>query len=158
MLETARDQSHPFLMQVSFFLANKVGSLERVVHELDRAQVAIQGLSILDAHDHAVVRMIVDRPEKAETALVAKGHKVCSTRVLGVAVSAQPDAVSRLLNCLLRAELNVFYTYALITRHGSSDDTIVVLHPDDVDTATRVLRAAGFPMVTQRDLENDKLA
>lgn len=152
MLETAREQSHPFLTQISFFLANKVGSLDRVVKELDRSQVYIQGLSIIDSHDHAVVRMIVDRPGKAEAALVANGHKVCSTRVLAAAIKPDRDAVSKLLATLLRAELNVFYTYALMTR-AANGDTIVVLHPDDIDTAISVLRSGGFQLLTEPDLD-----
>ena len=55
MLETAREQSYPKLTQISFFLPNRVGSLQRVVHVLEQAHIAICGLSIVDAHDHAVV-------------------------------------------------------------------------------------------------------
>ena len=154
MLEVARDQAFPKIQQISFFLPNRVGSLQRVVHVLDEADIRICGMSILDSHDHAVVRVVVDRPDKAIEMLGQGGRATCSTSLLAVAVSAsERDAVSKLLGRLLRAELNVYYAYALLVRHG--DKAIMALHADDLATATTVLRDGNFELISQRDLEPD---
>lgn len=152
MLETARDQATPKIHQISFFLPNKVGSLQRVINVLEEADVRVCGLSILDAHDHAVVRMIVDRPTKATERIGAGGRSVCSTDLLGVALpDGDPNGVSKLLAGLLKAELNVYYAYGLLVRHGTA--SIMVLHIDDLDTGAAVLRSSGFELIEQNDLE-----
>ena len=145
MLETARDQAYPKITQIAFFLPNRVGSLQRVAHVLDESAVRICGMSILDSHDHAVVRIVVDNPDKAIDTLGAGGRATCTTQLLAVAVPDEPDAVSRLLGRLLRAELNVYYAYALLVRHGS-------------DTLLMDLNSANGTYVNSRRVSNQVLA
>jgi hypothetical protein len=151
MLETARDQSSPRVQQISFFLPNKVGSLQRVIDVLTEADVRVCGLSILDAHDHAVVRMVVDRPAKAIEKIGAGGRSVCTTQLLGVVVPGDHEGINKLLNGLLRAELNVHYAYSLLIRHRGA--SILVLRADDLDTGAQILRSVGFELIEQNDLE-----
>jgi hypothetical protein len=152
MLETAREQAFPKLTQISFFLPNRVGSLQRVVHVLEQAHIVICGLSILDAHDHAVVRMVVDRPHKAIEAMGMGGRQICTTQLLGVALPGDAEhGVSQLLATLVRAELNVMYIYTMLVRHD--DMPVLAVHVDDLDAAAMVVRRAGFELVEQEDLE-----
>lgn len=152
MLETARDQAYPTLTQISFFLPNRVGSLQRVIHVLEGAEIRVCALSILDAHDHAVVRLVVDKPDKAIETMGAGGRAVCTTPLLGVLLPEHMDeGLGRLLSTLLRAELNVLYMYAMVVRHKGSP--VMAVHSDDMLTAAQVLRRHGFELVEQRDLE-----
>ncbi len=152
MVSVAHDQSFPLIEQISFFLPNKVGSLQRVVNSLNGAGVRVCGMAILDAHDHAVVRMVVDRPGKAVETLESQGRAVCTTRLLGISVDdTDSEFFEKLLDRLLCAELNVYYTYALFVRHAGS--SVMVLHSDDVDSASHVVSSGGFDIVVQRDLE-----
>lgn len=153
MLETAREQSFPKLTQISFFLPNRVGSLQRVVYVLEQAHVRICALSILDAHDHAVVRMVVDKPTQAIEAMGTGGRSVCTTQLLGVALPHGEDhGVSRLLAALVRAELNVMYVYTMLVRWR--DLPVLAVHVDNLDAAAQVVKRAGFEIVEQEDLEN----
>ena len=151
MLETARDQAFPKVTQISFFLPNKVGSLYRVIQVLERAKVRIRGLSILDSHDHAVVRIVVDNADKAIAALGAGGRALCTTQLLAVAVPDRDDIVSELFTRLLRAELNVYYAYTLLFRHGSKP--VMAVHADSLEAAAHVLREGGFDLIDQKDLD-----
>ncbi len=150
MLETARDQAFPKITQISFFLPNKVGSLYRVIQVLEQAKVKIRGLSILDSHDYAVVRIVVDDADKAIQTLGAGGRALCTTQLLGVAVPERYDIVSELFTRLLRVELNVYYAYALLFRHGGNP--VMVVHADNLEAAARVLREGGFDLIDQADL------
>lgn len=152
MMEVAQDQSFPGVEQLSVFLPNRVGSLERIITQLDAEQIRVCGFSILDAHDHAVVRLVVDNPGKALLALEGQGRTPVTTKLLAVAVPPDAGALSRILQRLLQAELNAHYAYPLLVRHG--DDAIVVLHADDLEEAAATLRRGGFELVHQRDLGN----
>ncbi len=151
MLETAREQSFPKLTQISFFLPNRVGSLQRVVYVLEQAQIKICALSILDAHDHAVVRMVVDQPNKAIETMGTGGRQVCTTQLLGVALPGDSEhGVSQLLATLVRAELNVMYIYTMLVR--LRDMPVLAVHVDNLNEAMTVVRRAGFELVEQEDL------
>ena len=152
MLETAREQSFPKLTQISFFLPNRVGSLQRVVYVLEQAHISICALSILDAHDHAVVRMVVDKPSKAIETMGTGGRQICTTQLLGVALPGDEEhGVSRLLSTLVRAELNVMYIYTMLVR--LRDMPVLAVHVDNLDEAAAIVRRAGFELVEQEDLE-----
>ena len=151
MPATARDRVEPRLRQVSFFLPNRLGALRRAVDLLDANDVRIAGISVLESADHAVVRLVVDRPDGAMERLAAEGHGVAVTEILGVALPPGPRfGIQRVLALLLGAEVSVTYLYGLIL----SDDgrPLLALKTDDLAMAERVLRRSGFHLVGQDDL------
>ncbi|MHC4224084.1 MAG: hypothetical protein ACYSUN_08850 [Planctomycetota bacterium] len=151
MNEIAKDQSDPRIKQQSIFLPNRVGMLQRVVTTLERENVGICGINILDAADHAVVRMVVNRPETAREHLDMTGYTVFETRLVGVALPEEEEhGVRKVLTALLGAEVNIFYVYPLIVQvNGCS---VLVLHAEDLTLAARVMRGAGFSLVDQDDI------
>ncbi len=84
MIETARDTTGPLIKQISFFLENRVGALLSVVRKLEEENIHICAISIVDAADHAVIRMVVNRPSLAVHALHKGGIQVFHTELLGV--------------------------------------------------------------------------
>ena len=55
--------------QVSVFLDNKPGSLSEMLGHLDRLQIKIYALSIAEAGEYGVIRMIIADPLKASQTL-----------------------------------------------------------------------------------------
>jgi hypothetical protein len=151
MPETARDQLEPRIRQIAFFLPNRVGALRRALHLLEERGVKIGGVVILDAADHAVVRIVVDKPDGALEALVAEGYGGCLTEVLGVAFPPGPRfGIQRVFAQLLGAEVNVEYAYALMMQ--ADGNPILALQADDLTMAARVLRHNGYVLVGQDQL------
>lgn len=151
MAEIARDQSDQRLQQISFFLPNRLGALFRATQHLEREQVRICGLSLIDATDHVVVRMIVDRPTVAKGQLDQAGYPVYETELLGVALPAEEEfGIRKVLSGLLSAEINISYAYALISRVDGRP--VLALKVDSMDMAARVVRGAGLDLVDQDQL------
>lgn len=151
MLETARDQAFPRIQQISFFLPNKVGSLQRVLHSLAEKSIRVCGIAILDSHDHAVVRIVVDKPDKATEILGASGRAICTTQLLGIELPDEdPRGVSNLLGRLVSAEINVFFAYPLLVRHRGA--AVLVVATDHLESAATVVKNGGFSLVEQNDL------
>lgn len=152
MFETTEDQTQQRLKQLSVFLENRLGMLLGVTKVLEVQQVNICAVSIVDAADHAVVRMVVDKPTLAAAALAAEGYHLIATDLLGVALPAsKPGGMRRVLQALLMAELDVNYIYA-VTTGRLSQRAILALHVDDLDRASRVLAEKGFELVSQDEL------
>ena len=58
--------------------------------------------------------------------------------------------LAKLLAALLMAEVNVHFTYALLTRPRGF--AALALHVDDIDCAASVLLGEGFKLLSQTDI------
>ncbi len=148
MFETARDTSGPRVQQLSFFLQNRVGALLGVVRKFEELSIHICAISILDSADHAVIRMIVDRPAQAIDALREKGLNVFESELVAVELPIEKGiGLPRILAALLMAEVNVHYIYSLIVQ--SNGHPVVAFHVDEQETAAKVLSQHGLALVGQ---------
>ncbi|MGH9360467.1 MAG: hypothetical protein ACRD2T_01015 [Thermoanaerobaculia bacterium] len=148
MLDTARDTSGPRVRQLSFFLQNRVGALLNVARKLQELNIHICAVSILDSADHAVIRMVVDRPSLAKEALLEKGLSIFETELVAVELPIEKGiGLPRILSALLMAEVNVHYIYSLIV--PSNGHPVVAFHVDAMETAARVLKQQGLILVGQ---------
>jgi hypothetical protein len=58
--------------------------------------------------------------------------------------------LAKVLSALLMAEVNIIFSYPLLVRpHGRA---VLVMHVDDSEVSSSVLRGAGFLILTQADL------
>jgi hypothetical protein len=152
MPETSREQIEPRIRQVSFFVPNRLGALRKATRVLDEHEIRIGGITVMEAADHAVVRLVVDRPDRAFEVLSAEGYGGCVTEVLGAAVPLGPKmGIQRVLGLLLGAEVNLAYAYGTMLQ--SDGNPVVALQVDEQDMATRVLTNNGFLVVGQDQLE-----
>ena len=151
MFDTTQDQGTPRITQLSIFLENRLGALLGLTRVLEAQQVNICALSITDAADHAVIRMVVDRPSLACASLQAEGYHIFESEVLGVALpAARVGGFRKVLSALARAELNVHYVYAVVTQGPAG--AVLALHVEDMERAGRVLAESGLTLVAQDQL------
>jgi hypothetical protein len=148
MIETARDTSGPRVRQLSFFLPNRVGAFLGIARKLEELHVNICAVSILDSADHAVIRMVVDRPSLAKEALLEKGLNVFETDLVAVELPIEKGVgLPRLLTALIQAEVNVHYIYSLIV--SSNGHPVIAFHVDSVEAASQIFKQQGLVLVGQ---------
>jgi hypothetical protein len=97
--------------QLSLFLVNKPGVLADVCKTLGDHDINIRGMSVSDTVDHAVVRLIVDDPNKAIHVLGDHGVLVVETDVLAVEVDDLPGALAKIARKFARGKVNIEYAY-----------------------------------------------
>ena len=74
MFDIAEDQGDSArIKQLSVFLPNRVGALLGVTRSLNSVAIRILALSIADAADHAVARLVVD--QRYRSAVTANLHR-----------------------------------------------------------------------------------
>ncbi len=135
--------------QLSVFLPNRLGQLLNMTRALDAEGIRVLAISIIDAADHAVVRLVVDKPTLAVNQLTLEGYHAYSHELLGIEV---PEGVGMegVLRALLGAELNVHYVYSISsTRAGK---TALAMYVEDLDRAEEALTDQGFSLLGQADL------
>jgi len=126
------------IKQISVFLENTPGHLEKLCKVLADAQINLQTITIAETKDYGIVRAIVDKPEEAITALKDNGFFAKSVDVLAVEVDDKPGALSAILKRTSDVGLNIEYMYAL-TR-SDSGKPVMVMSFKDLDAAESILK------------------
>ena len=136
--------------QLSVFLENKPGRLRAACAELAAHGISIVTLSLADTEQFGILRLIVQDWQKARTTLEKAGCIVKVTEVLAIEVADEPGGLSRILDTVDRASLNIEYMYAFAEKRGGK--AVLVFRFEDPDKALRVLKDGGINV-----LENVKL-
>ena len=148
--QTTSKTGGPLVKQFSIFLPAKVGAMLEIVKLLATRNAHVLALSIAEQTDSAIARIVVSDPETVEN--IFHEHEVAFGVSEMVVVEMQEVAteLSKLLTCLLMAEVNLHFAYPLLIRpHGLA---ALAMHVDDVECASNVLQGEGFKMLSQTDL------
>ncbi len=148
--ETLQGRNWPSITQFSVFLENRVGQLIEVVRAFQGSRVRIVGLTISDAADCCIIRLVLSHPEQGREILALQKLPFAENELLAVELPAGPLSLFDLCQALLQAEINIHYSYPLIVQpHGK---TAVALHVDNIEDAGSTLHNAGFDIVREADL------
>ncbi|MBQ8201576.1 MAG: ACT domain-containing protein [Clostridia bacterium] len=101
--------------QISVFLENRAGQLADVTKLLAANAIDLRAISIAEATDYGVLRLIVDDAEKATQILLAGGYILSKTPVTVVSVPDQTGGLAPVLSVLAEGNLDVEYMYSLFT-------------------------------------------
>jgi hypothetical protein len=136
--------------QISIFLENKAGRLAEVTGILGDAGINIRALSLADTSDFGILRLIVHDNEKAKQVLKEHGFTVGRTEVVAAEVEDRPGGLSRILQILFEAGINVEYMYAFVQQSGHN--AVLIFRFDDIDNAVDVLMRNGVTVIEGRKL------
>lgn len=139
------------LKQLTIFVENKQGTLVDITDVLAKNNVNMRALSIADTQDFGILRLIVDNNDVAVKALQDAGYLLKMTDVVGVKIGDQPGKLSKALEVLDDASINMEYLYAFMAR--TEKHAYVVLRVADNEAAEKALENAGFHMITDADVD-----
>lgn len=136
-----------FIKQLSVFVENKSGRLAEITAILAGAGIDIRALSIADTTNFGILRIIVDKPFEAETALKEAGLTVSLTSVLAIGIPDEPGGFAAAMKALAAAEVGVEYMYAFISRDEGRACVILRFTQEDTDKAVAALQAANIEIL-----------
>ena len=138
------------LKQLSMFIENKPGRLANLCRIMAQEGINIRALSIADATDFGVVRMIVDHPDLAEEKLKARGILVSITDVIGIKVPDRPGGLADALDLLGKENVSVEYMYAFVGKSG--DQAMVILRLNDNAKGIEAVRKYKIELMTPEEV------
>ena len=139
------------IKQLTIFVENKKGALVSITDTLAENNVNIRALSIAETESFGILRLIVNDNDIAIKALQDAGYLIKMTDVVGVKIGDQPGKLSKALEVLDEAKINMEYLYAFMAR--TEKHAYVVLRVADNDMAEKVLEDAGFHMIIDADVD-----
>lgn len=138
--------------QLSVFLENKSGRLADVTRTLADADINIRALSIADTIDYGLLRLIVNDPVKAKSALTDEGFTVAMTEVLAIEIPDRPGGLAGIIDIFSGSQLNIEYMYAFVGTSGQN--AIVIFRMQNVDEAIAALQKKGVRILTGEELHS----
>ncbi len=139
------------LKQLTVFVENKQGALVAITETLAAHNVNIRALSIADTEEFGILRLIVNDNHTACETLQREGYLLKITDVVGVKIGDAPGKLSGALAVLDKANINMEYLYAFMTR--TEKHAYVVLRVANNDAAETALEAAGYHIITDADID-----
>ena len=135
--------------QVSVFLENKPGTLNKMTEVLAAGNVNMRALSLADTKDFGIARMIVNDVYEATNVLKNADFVAKFTPVLVYAVPDEAGGLNKLLHAFTEAEVNIEYMYAF----AGKNHAYMIFRVNDTKAAEIKLAAKGFKSLSQDDLE-----
>jgi len=124
--------------QVSAFVENKVGRLVAILEVLERRGINIEGLSVSDAAENGIVRMIMANAEEGLEELRLSGFIARIDSVISCEIPHVPGGLlHNVSKPLAEAGINVHYLYAYTD--SSTGKAIAIIKTDDIAKAESIL-------------------
>jgi hypothetical protein len=136
--------------QISVFLENKIGRLAEITQILGNKEINIRALAIADTTEFGILRMIVDRPQKAYEALEERGFTVSQTEVVVVEVEDKPGGLAQVMAILGKEGINVEYLYAFVAPRGRG--ALVVLKIEEKKATVDLLQAQKVKILSAEEI------
>lgn len=147
--ETMQGYAPPSVTQFSVFLDNKVGKLFDLVEAFDGSPCEICAISVHEASDHAVVRLITNNSRHTRDLLRAEGLPFSELDVLVVELGPGHSLSTMCLH-LLAAELNIRFAYPLMLKPNGTPTIAIAV--DDMTLAGQILRRKEYRLLGEFDL------
>ena len=133
--------------QITVFLENKPGRMVEVTGCLADNNINLHALSIADTNDFGILRLIVDRPADALSALKASGFMVRETPVVGLKIDHKPGGLHRVLKLMEEYGIFIEYMYDLLSADTSETATIIAKLANQ-DKAVETMKKLGADFIT----------
>jgi len=137
--------------QVSIFLENKIGHLERVTAVLKTAKINIRTMNLNHtANGWGILNLVVSNPELAHSLLIENGLSAALREIVVIEMIDQPGGLDDLLKGIVNAGVNFTNAYG---RSGyENQNAYFVIDPEDVSHAKQKLVDAGLNIMPDESI------
>lgn len=136
--------------QISVFLENKPSAMAEFTDVLSKNNIDMRALSLAEAADFGIVRIIVDDVYNTMQVIKDAGYICSAAKVLAVAIPDEPGGLAKVIHCLGENDINMEYMYAFTTRQ--KDVAYMIFRVKDNEKAIQVLTKNGVKLASQDDL------
>ena len=117
------------VMQISVFLENKAGELNKITEILANNSVNLKAISVAETNDYGIIRLITDDVDKAKDLLINEGMVISVNPVQIVSVPNIVGGLNALLAKIAKAGININYMYSILG--GNENEAQMIFKTDN---------------------------
>ncbi len=137
------------IRQLSVFLENKTGYLNKVLGTLAAHHINIIALTVADSSEYGIARMILSDPEQAWEVLRQNNITVRIHDILSLEMESAPGSLARILDLFTAADICIEYVYAF--SFGSK--SIAVFRTDNREKSIEIIQKNNLKSIREEDLK-----
>lgn len=137
------------ISQLSIFVENKPGTLERVLRLFKDAAIDLVTTTLADTQDFGLLRVICSDPERACLVLKENGVTVTLTKVQAIELDNTPGMAASALQTFAADDLNVSYMYSFLL----GGKGILVFRTSNQEAAAKIIKDKAFKEIDDEGLK-----
>ena len=135
-----------FIKQLSIFIENREGRLEKVTETLAANDINIVCISLADTSEYGLLRMIVSDPVRAKAILKQNGFSAMLTDVIPVRIPHNFGTLHKLTQGLSNKDINIEYMYAFTS---GKDNASIIIKTNNNANAIDIIGEMGYETLTE---------
>jgi hypothetical protein len=136
--------------QISVFVENKPGRIERVTEILMKADVNIRAITVMGTFEYGVIKLLVDKPEAAYEALKSEGITAYKREILAVLMDDRPGGLHRIAKVFGQRQINIEDAYGFVIEDKKR--AVLVVDVGKVREAEKVLKEEGLTILADEEI------
>ncbi len=136
------------ILQLSVFVENKSGTLQRVLQILKEAKIQLIASTIADTVEYGIYRIICSEPMRAYEQLKNAGISVALSDVFAIMLDNRPGCAADAINTFSEAKIGISYLYSFLLGNKG----ILVFRTDDAERAREVIILNNLNFIAEKDL------
>jgi len=137
--------------QVSIFLENKLGHLERVTAVLREAEINIRSIHLNHtANGWGILNVVVSKPELACQRLNESGMSAALREIVVLKMADKPGGLDELLKALVEAGVNFTNAYGRVVSEGGS--AFFMIDVQDIPDARAKIAKVGLEIIADESV------
>lgn len=131
------------IKQISIFLENKKGSLDRILSVLSNQNIELQAASVADTKEYGLLRLITSDQTKALQLLNDSGFLVNLNEVMAVTIPGDIASFASVVSSLTANDVTINYLYTF----SKDGKLVLILRTDNMEKAESVIEAQGLELI-----------
>jgi hypothetical protein len=136
--------------QISVFVENKPGRMERVTEILAKAKVNIRAFTVSGTYEYGVMKFLVDKPDRALEALSSQGVPANKREILAVLMDDRPGGLHRIAKIFGQRKMNIEDAYGFVIQ--DKKEAVLVVDVEKIGEAKRALKEEGLTMLSDQEI------
>lgn len=131
------------IKQISIFLENKKGSLDKILSVLSNQNIELQAASVADTKEYGLLRLITSDQTKALQLLNDNGFLVNLNEVMAVTIPGDIASFASVVSSLTASDVTISYLYTF----SKDGKLVLILRTDNMEKAESVIEAQGLELI-----------
>jgi len=136
--------------QISVFVENKPGRIERVTEILMKAEVNIRAITVMGTFEYGVIKLLVDKPEAAYEALKSQGITAHKREIIAILMDDRPGGLYRIAKVFGQKKINIEDAYGFVIEDKKR--AVLVVDVGKIQEAEKVLQEAGLTILSDEEI------
>jgi len=136
--------------QISVFVENKPGRIERVTEILAKAKVNIRAFTVSGTYEYGVMKFLVDKPDRALEALNSQGVPANKREILAVLMDDRPGGLYRIAKVFGQRKMNIEDAYGFVIQ--DKKQAVLVIDVEKIGEAKRALKEEGLTLLSDQEI------